>query len=96
MKRLLSAFLPPVLALIGLTACCLLLWNQTAQFRHNVERIAEDVRVSLIDLDGKVIYDSTGQDLPNHAAREEIEAVRSDGRARSVVRESATLPMAMF
>ena len=96
MKRLLSAFLPPVLALIGLTACCLLLWNQTTQFRHNVERIAEDVRVSLIDLDGKVIYDSTGHDLPNHAAREEIEAVRSDGRARSVVRESETLHMAMF
>ena len=54
------------------------------------------MRVSLIDLDGKVVYDSTGQDLPNHADRTEFEAVRADGRARSVVRESETLHMAMF
>ena len=37
------------------------------------------------DLNGKVVYDSTGQDLPSHAARAEFEAVKSDGRARNVV-----------
>ena len=96
MKRSLSLYLPPVLALAGLSVCCLLLWRQTARFRGSVEQIAENVRVSLIDLDGKVIYDSTGQDLPSHAARAEFEAVKSDGRARSVVRESETLHIAMF
>ena len=96
MKRTLSYFLPPTLALLGLVLCCLLLWNQTARFRRSVEQIAEDVRVSLIDMDGKVAYDSTGRDLPNHAARAEFEAVKSDGRARSIVRDSETLHMAMF
>ena len=96
MKRVLSYFLPPALVLAGLAASCLILWRQTERFRHGVERIAEDVRVSLIDLDGKVVYDSTGQDLPNHSDRAEFEAVRADGRARSVVRKSETLHMAMF
>ena len=96
MKRPLTYFLPPVLVLIGLAASCLILWRQADRFRHGVERIAEDVRVSLIDLDGKVVYDSTGQDLPNHSDRAEFEAVKADGRARSVVRESETLHMAMF
>lgn len=96
MKRALSYFLPPAFVLVGLAASCLILWRQTERFRHGVEQIAEDVRVSLIDLDGKVVYDSTGQDLPNHADRTEFEAVRADGRARSVVRESETLHMAMF
>ena len=96
MKRALSYFLPPAFVLVGLAASCLILWRQTERFRHGVEQIAEDVRVALIDLDGKVVYDSTGQDLPNHADRTEFEAVRADGRARSVVRESETLHMAMF
>ena len=96
MRRSLTFSLPPVLALVGLSACCLLLWRQTARFRESVEKIAENVRVSLIDLDGKVVYDSTGQELPSHAARAEFEAVKSDGRARSVVRESETLHIAMF
>ena len=96
MKYSFSSYLPSALALVGLSVCCLLLWNQTARFRQSVERIAEDVRVSLIDMDGKVVYDSTGQDLPNHAARAEFEAVRADGQARSVVRESETLHIAMF
>ena len=96
MKRTPSSYLPPVLALIGLSLCCLLLWRQTSRFRRSVERIAEDVRVSLIDMDGKVVYDSAGSDLPNHSARAEFEAVRADGRARSVVRESETLHIAMF
>ena len=96
MRRSLTFYLPPVLALAGLSVCCLLLWRQTARFRESVEKIAENVRVSLIDLSGKVVYDSTGQDLPSHAARAEFEAVKSDGRARSVVRESETLHIAMF
>ena len=96
MRRSLAFYLPPVLALVGLSGCCLLLWRQTARFRESVEKIAENVRVSLIDLNGKVVYDSTGQDLPSHAARAEFEAVKSDGRARSVVRESETLHIAMF
>ncbi len=96
MRRSLTVYLPPVLALIGLSVCCLLLWRQTARFRESVETIAENVRVSLIDLNGKVVYDSTGQDLPSHAARAEFEAVKSDGRARSIVRESETLHIAMF
>lgn len=96
MKRTLSFYLPVALALIGLTLCCVLLWRQTLRFRRSVEKIAEDVRVSLIDLDGKVVYDSTGRDLPNHAARAEIEAVRKNGRALSVIRESETLHTTMF
>ena len=84
MKRLVSYFLPPVLVLVGLTLSCLILWRQTERFRNSVEKIAEDVRVSLIDLDGKVVYDSTGQDLPNHSDRAEFEAVKADGRARSL------------
>lgn len=96
MRRSLAFYLPPVLALAGLSVCCLLLWRQTARFRESVEKIAENVRVSLIDLSGKVVYDSTGQDLPSHAARAEFEAVKSDGRARSIVRESETLHIAMF
>ena len=55
MKRTLSFVLPPALALLGLVLCCLLLWNQTARFRRSVEAVAEDVRVSLIDLDGNVV-----------------------------------------
>ena len=96
MRRSITFYLPPVLALLGLSVCCLILWRQTARFRESVEKIAENVRVSLIDLSGKVVYDSTGQDLPSHAARAEFEAVKSDGRARSVVRESETLHIAMF
>ena len=96
MRRSFTFYLPPVLALVGLSVCCLLLWRQTARFRESVEKIAENVRVSLIDLNGTVVYDSTGQDLPSHAARAEFEAVKSDGRARSVVRESETLHIAMF
>lgn len=96
MKRNFTAFLPPVLALASLTVCCLLLGSQTRRFRRSVEQIAEDVRVSLIDLSGRVVYDTAGNDLPNHSARAEIEAVKADGRARSVVRESETLHIAMF
>ena len=96
MKNAATFLLPPILALIGLSLCCLLLWHQAAHFRQSVERIAEDVRVSLIDLNGKVVYDTSGQDLPNHSDRVEFEAVRADGRARSIVRKSETLHMAMF
>ena len=96
MKRTLGLFLPPTLVLAGLTLCCLILWCQTTRFRNSVENIAEDVRVSLIDMDGKVAYDSTGQDLTNHSDRAEFDAVRKDGKARSVVRESETRHMAMF
>ena len=96
MKRVLSYFLPPALVLAGLALSCLMLWRQTEHFRNSVEKIAEDVRVSLIDLNGKVVYDSTGQDLPNHSDRAEFEAVKADGRARSIVRKSETLHMAMF
>ena len=94
MKR--SLLLPPALALVGLAVSCLLLWTQTMQFKRSVENIAEGARVSLIDMEGKVAYDSTGQDLPNHSDRAEFEAVKADGRERSVVRESETLHMAMF
>jgi len=96
MKKKSQLLLPPVLALLGLAGCCLLLWSQTNRFRRSVEKIAEDVRVSLIDLDGKVVYDSTGRDLPNHSDRAEIESVKTNGRALSVVRESETLHMSMF
>ncbi len=96
MKKKVHIFLPPIVALLGLVGCCLLLWSQTNRFRRSVEKIAEDVRVSLIDLDGKVVYDSTGKDLPNHSDRAEIESVKHDGHALSVVRESETLHMSMF
>lgn len=96
MKRSPTFYLPPVLALVGLSVCCLILWRQTVQFRESVEKIAENVRVSLIDLNGKVVYDSSGQDLPSHAARSEFEAIKFTGNARSVVRESETLHIAMF
>ena len=77
MKRTLSFFFPPALAFAGVIVCCAILWNQTARFKRSVEKIAEDVRVSLIDLNGKVVYDSAGNDLPNHADRTEFEAVIS-------------------
>lgn len=96
MKRSLRSFLPSALVLAGLTLCCLLLWNQTGRFRRSVEHIAEDVRVSLFDLDGQVVYDSTGRTLPNHSDRAEFEIVRADGQARSIVRESETLHISMF
>ena len=96
MKHTLSFFLPSLLALIGVALCCALLWNQTIRFRRSVEKIAEDVRVSLIDMDGKVVYDSAEKNLPNHADRAEFETVRADGLPRSIVRESETLHIAMF
>ena len=80
----------------GVIVCCAILWNQTARFKRSVEKIAEDVRVSLIDLNGKVVYDSAGSDLPNHADRAEFEAVCADGLPRSVIRESETLHISMF
>ena len=94
MKRTLSTVLPPLLALAGLAFCCVILWNQTERFRASVETIAEDVRVSLIDMTGKVVYDTVGGDLPSHADRAEFEAVKADGKARTVVRKSETLHMA--
>jgi len=96
MKRTLSFFVPPALAFAGVIVCCAILWNQTARFKRSVEKIAEDVRVSLIDLNGKVVYDSAGNDLPNHADRAEFEAVCADGLPRSVIRESETLHISMF
>ncbi len=96
MKKKIQLLLPPILALLGLVGCCLLLWSQTNRFRRSVEKIAEDVRVSLIDLNGKVVYDSTGRDLPNHSDRAEFESVKADGHPLSVVRESETLHMSMF
>ena len=53
MKRTLSFFFPPALAFAGVIVCCAILWNQTARFKRSVEKIAEDVRVSLIDLNGR-------------------------------------------
>ena len=96
MKRTLSFFLPPALAFAGVIVCCAILWNQTARFKRSVEKIAEDVRVSIIELNGKVVYDSAGNDLPNHADRAEFEAVCADGLPRSVIRESETLRISMF
>ena len=96
MKRTLSFFFPPALSFAGVIVCCAILWNQTARFKRSVEKIAEDVRVSLIDLNGKVVYDSAGKDLPNHADRAEFEAVCADGLPHSVIRESETLHISMF
>lgn len=96
MKHVSTFFLPPVLALLGVAVCCVLLWNQTARFKRCVETIAEGVRVSLIGLDGKVVYDSAGQDLPNHADRAEFESVCAGGQSHSIVRESETLHISMF
>ena len=75
MKKKSHVLLPPVLALVGLVGCCFLLWSQTDRFRRSVEKIAEDVRASLIDLDGKVVYDSTGRDLPNHSGKAVVSVV---------------------
>ena len=96
MKHISPALLPSTLALLGVVVCCALLWNQTVRFKRSVEKLAEDVRVSLIDLNGKVVYDSAGKDLPNHAGRAEFEAVIADGQPRSIVRESETLHISMF
>ena len=96
MKKNRSFFLLSSLALFGLTICCLALWSRTSLLMNSVERLAEDVRVSLIDLDGHVIYDSAKGNLPNHASRAEIEALKKDGRPLTLVRESQTLHMAMF
>ena len=86
MKRTLSFIFPPAIAFAGVIVCCAILWNQTSRFKRSVEKIAEDVRVSLIDLNGKVVYDSAGNDLPNHADRAEFEAVCVDGLPRGVIR----------
>lgn len=96
MKHLSTFLFPPVLALLGVAVCCVFLWNQAARFNRSVETIAEGVRVSLIGLDGKVAYDSAGQDLPNHADRAEFESVCADGQPRSIVRESETLRISML
>ncbi len=96
MKRTLSFILPPALAFTGVIVCCGILWNQTTRFKRSVDKIAEDVRVSVIDLNGNVVYDSAGNDLPNHADRAEFEAVCADGLPRSVIRESETLHISMF
>ena len=55
MKHISPALLPSTLALLGVVVCCALLWNQTVRFKRSVEKLAEDVRVSLIDLNGKVV-----------------------------------------
>lgn len=94
MKHTLTTILAPLLALVGLAFCCTILWHLTYRFRQSVETLAEDVRVSLIDMNGKVVYDTIGGDLPSHAGRAEFESVKADGKARTIVRESETLHMA--
>lgn len=94
MKHTLTTILAPLLVLVGLAFCCTILWHLTYRFRQSVETLAEDVRVSLIDMNGKVVYDTIGGDLPSHAGRAEFESVKADGKARTIVRESETLHMA--
>lgn len=94
MKHTLTTILAPLLTLVGLAFCCTILWHLTDRFRQSVETLAEDVRVSLIDMSGKVVYDTIGSDLPSHAGRAEFESVKADGKARTIVRESETLHMA--
>lgn len=96
MKKNLQFFLLPLLTLFGLTICCIALWSQATLLRNSAMRLAEDVRVSLIDFNGNIIYDSTGENLPNHATRAEIQALKIDGHPKTLVRRSQSLHMTML
>jgi two-component system, OmpR family, sensor kinase len=56
----------------------------------------EDLRVSIIDFQGNVIYDNKSQHLKNHANRPEFIEALSKGSGTSVRRTSATLDVPYF
>ena len=82
---------PVFLALAGLLLIWGLLVTQARQIQGKADDLAEGVRVSLIDLDGDVVYDTEGGPLPNHAGRAEFEAAKSGEPQRTIVRQSETL-----
>ena len=50
-----------------------------------------DVRISLIDLNGKVVYDSSGKEmLRNHADRQEVKDAIASGGGYTIRRQSET------
>ena len=55
-----------------------------------------DLRVSIIDLKGNVLYDNKSTHLKNHAGRPEIKAALAKGSGTSVRRTSATLGVPYF
>ena len=58
---------------------------------------SHEIRVSLIDLDGKVIYDSNGTDiLRNHAERQEVKDAISKGMGYTIRRQSETNSLDYF
>ena len=55
-----------------------------------------DLRVSIIDMKGNVLYDNKGSHMKNHANRPEIIAAMAKGAGTSVRRTSATLGTPYF
>ncbi|MDD6253467.1 MAG: sensor histidine kinase [Candidatus Cryptobacteroides sp.] len=54
----------------------------------------EGVRVTILDLEGKVLYDSSidsVSDIPDHSGRAEVSSAISSGKGYSIKRESETL-----
>ena len=77
-------------AVAGLVVCGAFLFVQTMSLRKVVATIAEEnVRVTVVNADGSVAYDSEGAS-ENHANREEIVKARAEGKA-IVTRDSETL-----
>lgn len=91
MKPAVVVLCPVLLALAGLVLFWSLLASQAHQFETKADDLAEGIRVSLIDLEGNVVYDTAGGSLPNHAGREEIEAAKRGRGTRTTIRESETL-----
>ena len=95
MKMKAKSLLVAIVALATLGAFGAILYMQAMRLREGVGRLGEDVRVSVFSLDGKVVYDSAGGTLENHADRLEFEAVK-DGSPRTIVRHSHTLDLDML
>ena len=83
--------LPVFLVLAGLLLIWGLLVSQARQLQLKADDLAEGVRVTLINLDGEVVYDTEGGPLPNHAGRAEFEAAKNGKPQRTIVRKSETL-----
>lgn len=95
MRKRATSWLMTILALVALAVFGAILSAHALKLRDSVEGLGEDVRVSVFSLDGKVVYDSAGGELENHADRSEFEAVLS-GKSKTLVRHSHTLDLDML
>lgn len=65
--------------------------------RTEVARMRQlDLRVSIIDLNGNVLYDNKGKNMKNHSDRPEIREAMAKGTGTSVRRNSVTLGIPYF